>query len=256
MDTRQINFRKSFRVTAAAMAAKAQLISSALCIALVLFFSLSNQAHAQAFKDSNITAGPNNFLKHKSKSGRALGWNHLTCHGSPSLSNEEKWYITKANIDKFLQMDTVTIAGLYGCHDCDYQKIEIDLDDKLTFKLVKHRGGIDFSIEPIKMRPYIEFDRLNDGDHFGILSEPAGAVWTGVKRKDEKEYWKIINANLDKFVGLNWEEVLAALGPERESSKERNYIRYRVGDASLTFNLRNGKVFKIKFQSDSYIPGT
>lgn len=256
MDTKQIDFRKSLGVTTATIPAKAQLIISAVCIALFVSVSDANQTHAQALNNSEITAGPNRFLKHKSKSDKALGWNPLTCHGSPSFPNEEKWSITKANIDKFLQMDTATIAGLYGCHDCDYRKLEIDLDDKLTLKLIKHSGGTHFSIEPTTKRSYIEFSSFNDGDHFGILTEPAGAVWTGAKRKDEKEYWEIINTNLDKFVGMNWEEVLAVLGPERESSKERNYIRYRVGDASLTFNLRDGKVYKIKFQPDTYIPGT
>ncbi len=170
--------------------------------------------------------------------------------------NSDKWSIAKTNVDKFLELNNCAIGNLFGYPRLYDSLVKIDLDEKLDLKIFKCRHNNEFCFMPTRNIPhgYIATGPYDGG--FDYPNVPSEAIWTGVKRKDEKDFWIIIKANLDKFIGMSGEEIKALLGPERESSKPWNYIKYRVGDAGLTFYLKEGKVQKFKFKADDYIPGT
>lgn len=193
---------------------------------------------------------------HPSKSRSKPTFSHYSCRGPAWLTNEEKWSIAEAHVDKFFEMDTNAVAELFGCRDYEDSKFDIQLDEQLDLKIFKYRHSNEFCFLPHRKIPpgYVATGPYDGGSNFPEV--PSEAIWTSAKRKDEKDYWTIIKANLDKFIGMTSEELVARLGPERESSKPWNYCQYRVGDAGLMFYLKNGKVEKFKFESNKYIPGT
>lgn len=168
-------------------------------------------------------------------------------------STRDNWKIAKANVERFLGLDDKTLAALFGRVPV-YRECNIFMDEKTSL-----RFGDEIKVKEFSFLPQTEPSKLGiwgldeDGEHPNVRSEK---VWTGAKRKDEKEYWSIIKANLDKFIGMSSEEITALLGPERCSSKPWNRIDYRIGDAGLTFYLKDGKVEKFRFKSNVYIPGT
>jgi hypothetical protein len=170
--------------------------------------------------------------------------------GSSQSSN---WEIAKANVERFLGLDSKALAALFKRNPAR-SECNVELDDNTILRFYAF-GQIDaFAVLPHDAHSMEgSYGEDPNYEHPRVKSE---AVWTGAKRRDEKEYWTIIKNNLDKFMGMTKEQILSLLGPERESSIPWNYIRYRVGDSSLTFFLKDGKVEKYRFQSDTYIPGT
>ncbi len=163
------------------------------------------------------------------------------------------WKIAKENVDKFAAMDYKTRAALFDREPVWYE-CNIDMDDNTALRFYRGCRDGEFSFLPQSAPSMLGVYGLDeDGEHPQVKSE---TVYTGAKRKDEKEYWSIIKDNLDKFIGMNSEEITALLGPERCSSKPWNRIDYRIGDAGLTFYLKDGKVEKLRFKSNVYIPGT
>jgi len=174
------------------------------------------------------------------------------------LVNKDKWPIAKANIEKFLSMNGAAIADLFGSTTTYELPCKIDINDRIFLQFYNRKSlpirDFYISLTESTQRQYVSFNHRATGGF--DLREGPGTIWTGAKRKSEKGYWKIIKANLDKFIGMSGDEIIALLGPERCSSKPRNFIQYRIGDAGLTFFLKAGKVHKFKFKSDAYIPGT
>ncbi|MFA7340025.1 MAG: hypothetical protein WC028_24820 [Candidatus Obscuribacterales bacterium] len=175
----------------------------------------------------------------------------------PALAQDSiqggNWTIAKANVERFLGLDDKTLAALFGCKSIGFEcNIDMDENTILRFDSASKVGAFAFLPQSA---PSMEgcFGVDPNYDHPKLRSE---TFWTGAKRKDQKEYWTIIKANLDKFIGMSGEEIAALLGPERCSSKPWNRIDYRIGDAGLTFYLKDGKVEKFRFSSDRYIPGT
>lgn len=177
---------------------------------------------------------------------------------------EDNWNIAKKYVDKFFDMKDKDIADLFDYHEHKETEYVIAIDEKTELQINKvspfNFNEFSFLRKPsLPQTSYRESIRKICGsDAMEDVRFSAGhdAIWTGAKRKDEKEYWKIIKANLDKFIGMSAEEIAALLGPERCSSKQDNLIKYRVGNAGLTFYLKDGKVQRFKFKSDVYIPGT
>lgn len=174
------------------------------------------------------------------------------------------WKIAKENVDKFFDMKDKDIANLFDYYEHKVAEYEITIDEKTELQVNKNNPfnfnefsflqkpslpptNYKTSIQEVCGSAAMQDFRTNDGHD---------RIWTGAKRKDEKEYWSIIKANLDKFIGMSSEEITALLGPERCSSKPWNRIDYRIGDAGLTFYLKDGKVEKLRFKSNVYIPGT
>ena len=180
------------------------------------------------------------------------------CSGPDWLANRDNWKIAKANVDKFFNLNDQTIAELFEYKPDKSLQDTIDLDDNTSLQVQRS------SPRPVNVFAFVPSNKslfnnnwAGEGIKGGFsFDKSPDTIWTGAKRKDEKEYWKIIKANLDKFIGMSAEEIAALLGPERCSSKQYNYIQYRVGDAGLTFYLKEGKVEKFRFKSDVYIPGT
>lgn len=180
------------------------------------------------------------------------------CSGPDWLANRDNWKIAKANVDKFFNLNDQTIAELFEYKPDKSLQDTIDLDDNTSLQVQRS------SPRPVNVFAFVPSNKslfnnnwAGEGIKGGFsFDKSPDTIWTGAKRKDEKEYWKIIKANLDKFIGMSAEEIAALLGPERCSSKQYNYIQYRVGDAGLTFYLKEGKVEKFSFKSDVYIPGT
>ena len=163
------------------------------------------------------------------------------------------WKIAKENVDKFAAMDYKTRAALFD-RDPVWYECKIDMDDNTALSFYRGCRDGEFSFLPQSAPSMAGSYGLDPNyEHPKVKSE---TVYTGAKRKDEKEYWSIIKANLDKFIGMSSEEITALLGPERCSSKPWNRIDYRIGDAGLTFYLKDGKVEKLRFKSNVYIPGT
>lgn len=165
----------------------------------------------------------------------------------------QNWKIAKANVERFLGLEDKTITALFDRRPF-WGECNIELDDSTTLRFYSASKVGAFAFLP-QDAPSMEgcFGVDSNYEHPKVKSE---TVWTGAKRKDEKEYWTIIKANLDKFIGMSSKEIIALLGPERSSSKPWNLIDYRIGDAGLTFYLKDGKVEKFRFRSDVYIPGT
>lgn len=178
------------------------------------------------------------------------------CSDPARLTNKDKWSVAKTNVDKFFELNGSAIGNLFGYPFLDNSLVTIHLDEKVDLKVLKSRGRNEFCFLPTRKIPpgYLVTGPYDGG--FEWPKVPSEAIWTGAKRKDEKEYWSIIKANLDKFIGMSGDEIVALLGPERQSSKPWSYVQYRVGDAGLTFYLKDGKAQKFKFKSDVYIPGT
>lgn len=174
------------------------------------------------------------------------------------------WKIAKENVDKFFDMKDKDIADLFDYYEHKEAEYEITIDEKTELQ-VNQNNPSNFNEFSFLQKP-----SLPPTSYKTSIQEVCGSaamtdfrtndghdrMWTGAKRKDEKEYWSIIKANLDKFIGMSGEEINALLGPERCSSKQDNLIQYRVGDAGLTFYLKDGKVERFKFKSGVYIPGT
>jgi hypothetical protein len=173
-------------------------------------------------------------------------------------STRDNWKIAKANVDKFLAMNGEAIADLFGSKTTNELPCKIDINDQIVLQFYNRKSlpirEFYISLTEPTQHQYLSFNHRAKGGF--ELRESPNTIWTGAKRKSEKEYWKIIKANLDKFIGMSGDEIIALLGPERCSSKPRNFIQYRIGDAGLTFFLKAGKVHKFKFKSDAYIPGT
>lgn len=174
------------------------------------------------------------------------------------------WKIAKENVDKFFDMKDKDIAHLFDNYQYKEPEYEITIDEKTELQVNKV-NPFNFNEFSFLQKPSLP--PKNDRDSIQKIcgsaamedfrfSDKHDTIWTGAKRKDEREYWKIIKANLDKLIGMSGEEIAALLGPERCSSKQNNSIKYRVGDADLTFFLKDGKVEKFRFSSDRYIPGT
>ena len=174
------------------------------------------------------------------------------------LVNKDKWPIAKANIEKFLSMNGAAIADLFGSKRTYELPCKIDINDRIVLQFYSRKSlpirDFYISLSEPRQQTFHSFNHEANGGF--ELKESPDTIWTGAKRKSEKGYWKIIKANLDKFIGMSGDEIIALLGPERCSSKPRNFIQYRIGDAGLTFFLKAGKVHKFKFKSDAYIPGT
>lgn len=233
-------------------------LATALYFAMALMLSCCLFLPARAEGDDNESAKQSENVTAKQsaeqKTNRKRSFYPDPCSGPAWLVNKDKWTIAKTNVDKFFDMEENTIAHLFGCRDDDTLDGEIELDEKLAVRIFKYKDTNEFSFRPKIEHPgYTLFGQDDDSEHPRVRSE---TVWTGAKRKDEKEYWSIIKANLDKFIGMSSEKIIALLGPERCSSKPWNRIDYRVGDAGLTFFLKDGKVEKFRFSSDRYIPGT
>ena len=193
----------------------------------------------------------------------------LICGVALPVQAEDKhagsnWKIAKENVDKFFDMQDKDIANLFDYYEHKEIAYGIEIDEKTELQVNK---GSRFNFNEFSFLQKPSLPPKNDGDSVQKIcggdamdefrfSPEHDAIWTGAKRKDEKEYWKIIKANLDKLIGMSGEEIAALLGPERCSSKQYNLIKYRVGDAGLTFYLKDGKVQRFKFKSDVYIPGT
>lgn len=180
------------------------------------------------------------------------------CSGPDWLANRDNWKIAKANVDKFFNLNDQTIAELfdYKPDKCFQNTIDLDENTSLQVQRSLSRPVTVFAFVPSNKSLFNDI-WAGEGVKGGFsLNKPPDTIWTGAKRKDEKEYWPIIKANLDKFIGMSSEEIKALLGPERCSSKPWNRIDYRIGDAGLTFYLKDGKVEKLRFKSNVYIPGT
>lgn len=182
----------------------------------------------------------------------------LTCAVARPVQAENKltepnWKIAKENVDKFAAMDYKARAALFDRNPVWYE-CNIDMDDNTALRFYRNCWDGEFSFLPQSAPSMAGSYGLDPNyEHPQVKSE---TVYTGAKRKDEKEYWSIIKANLDKFIGMSSAEITAVLGPERCSSKPWNRIDYRIGDAGLTFYLKDDKVEKFRFKSNVYIPGT
>lgn len=179
------------------------------------------------------------------------------CSGPGWLANRDNWKIAKANVDKFFNLNDQTIAELfeYKPDKCFQNTIDLDENTSLQVQRSLSRPVTVFAFEP-SSKSLFNNNWAGEGIKGGFsFDKSPDTTWTGAKRKDEKEYWSIIKANLDKFIGMRAAEIAALLGPERCSSKQDNLIQYRVGDADLTFYLKDDKVEKFRFKSNVYIPG-
>ncbi len=180
-------------------------------------------------------------------------------------STRDNWKIAKANVDKFLAMNDKAIADLFGHKRDNKFGCRIEIDDNTTLQIYKTEPSpyllpMKFSFQSMNIRPKTLPSWMTHcgtgATYDSSFDQGPDTVWSGAKRKEEKEYWKIIKANLDKFIGMSGEEVIKLLGTERCSSKSNNFIQYRIGDAGLTFYLCEDKVQIFSFKSDTYIPGT
>ncbi|MFA6210562.1 MAG: hypothetical protein WCT03_18855 [Candidatus Obscuribacterales bacterium] len=186
----------------------------------------------------------------------------LLCLASPTQAEDSKetlnrknsnWEIAKANVDRFLGLDPKALAALFkrepAWHECN-----IEMDDSMVLRFYRGKIVDEFAFVPPDSHSMPGY-RGRD-ERLEYPPAKSNTIWTGVKRKDEKEYWTLIKANLETFVGMSSEEIIALLGPERCSNQPRNTITYRIGDSCLDFYLKNSKVEKFKFRAAVYIPGT
>lgn len=89
------------------------------------------------------------------------------------------------------------------------------------------------------------------------LSFYSDDIYTGAKPKETAEYWTIIKANLDKFIGMSKANVIALMGPERCASEDQRTIDYRVGEDRFRLYLTNDKVSELQLSKRVYdTPGT
>ena len=237
------------------MAAKAQLINSALCIASLATLTSAQIVLAQEPSNGEATKESTNSEKLQLKSetsAKKSSFGFDPCSGPAWLQNKDKWSIAKTNVDKFFELDETAIGNLFGCRDFLSFKDEIELGENTSLRVSGSGKVKSFYFGPKNFR----FSLMAFGHDFDMSKGRPETIWTGAKRKDEKEYWKIIKANLDKFIGMSSEEIVALLGPERCSNKGFGYITYRIGDAGLTFDLKDGKVKGYRLEADQFIPGT
>lgn len=88
----------------------------------------------------------------------------------------------------------------------------------------------------------------------GRLSFYSDDIYTGAKPKETAEYWTIIKANLDKFIGMNKANVIAIMGPERCASTDRKTIDYRIGDDRFRLYFIDDKVSELQLCKRVYDP--
>ncbi len=86
------------------------------------------------------------------------------------------------------------------------------------------------------------------------LSFYSDDIYTGAKPKETAEYWAIIKANLDKFIGMNKAKVIALMGPERCASEDKRTIDYRVGDDRFHLYFTDDKVSELELCKGVYDP--
>lgn len=230
--------------------------------AFLLVCSITLPAQAENDDEEDGAPTPKNTAKSNTTAERETNCYSMfyrnPCSGPAWLANRDNWKIAKANIEKFFSLSDQAIADLfeYKTDEC-YQNI-IDMDENTALKVQRSlsRPVTTFSFTP-RNKGLINsafVDSVKSGPFWA--ASDSDIVWSGAKRKDEKEYWTIIKANLDKFIGMSSDEVVALLGTERCSSKSHTFIKYRIGDAGLAFFLKDGKVEKFEFNSNQYIPGT
>ena len=132
------------------------------------------------------------------------------------------------------------------------------LDDRMAVTVAMESGLVSTIIfEPIQQFEdhQIPHSRVQKG-WVGTRPSDEDAVYTGAKRREEATYWAAIKPNLQKFIGMKRQEILALLGPERCSSEAGKSIDYRVGNSRLRFFLRNDAVIGFQLTNDMYLPDT
>ncbi|MFA7340016.1 MAG: hypothetical protein WC028_24775 [Candidatus Obscuribacterales bacterium] len=230
--------------------------------AFLLVCSITLPAQAENDDDEDGAPTPKNTAKSNTTGARKTNRYSMFYRNSYSVPTEfainGNWKVAKENIDKFFTLSDQAIADLFGYKtDKSYPKI-IDMDENTALRVPRSlsRPVTSFSFTPRSKG--LTNSALVGSVKFGPFwaASDSDIVWSGAKRKDEKEYWTIIKANLDKFIGMSSDEVVALLGTERCSSKSHTFIKYRIGDAGLAFFLKDGKVEKFEFNSNQYIPGT
>lgn len=212
--------------------------------------------------DENGVPTPKNKANSKTTTVRETNRHSMFYRDSYSVPTEfainGNWKVAKENIDKFFNLSDQDIAELFGYKTDKSNPKIIDMDEDTSLRVQRSlsRPVTSFSFTPTSKG--ITNSGLVGSVKFGPFwaASDSDIVWSGAKRKDEKEYWTIIKANIDKFIGMSSDEVVALLGTERCSSKSHTFIKYRIGDAELAFFLKAGKVEKLDFNSNQYIPGT
>lgn len=90
------------------------------------------------------------------------------------------------------------------------------------------------------------------GGYLGALY--SDDIYTGAKPKETAEYWTIIKANLDKFIGMSKANVIALMGPERCASDNESTIDYRVGEDRFRLYFTDDKVSELQLCKRVYDP--
>lgn len=117
-----------------------------------------------------------------------------------------------------------------------HHQLEFTLTNNHTDSIFS--GGID------------ESRRVGDGR----LAFYSDDIYTGAKPKETAEYWTIIKANLDKFIGMSKANVIALMGPERCASEDQRTIDYRVGDDQFRLYFTDDKVSELQLCKRVYDP--
>jgi len=88
----------------------------------------------------------------------------------------------------------------------------------------------------------------------GPLSFYSDHIYTGAKPEETAEYWTIIKANLDKFIGMSKANIIALMGPERCASHDESTIDYRVGEDQFRLYFTDDKVSELQLCKGVYDP--
>lgn len=189
----------------------------------------------------------------------ALAANSKSAKPSTEVSKTDqeagRWPVAKDLLENLVDMKPAEIVKAFGIPEgnkrATYGVIYLGKGQQLRFS----------SYDIVFKRTNIYTDSLSRGGMHESMrtgGDPgalyADDVYTGAPPKEAKEYWTIIKANLDKFIGMNKENVIALMGPERCASKDGLTLDYRVGDDRFRLYFEEEKVSELQLRKRVYDP--
>ena len=179
--------------------------------------------------------------------------NHAT--GSETSNEIDRWQVAKNLLENLSDMKPGEIAKAFGIPEGN---------KRATFGIVYLGNGQQLRFP----HRQLEFTLTNNhteslfsGGMRGssrVGGEPlsfySDDIYIGAKPKETAEYWTIIKANLDMFIGMSKANVIALMGPERCASEDQLTIDYRVGDDRFRLYFTDNKVSELELCKGVYDP--
>lgn len=174
---------------------------------------------------------------------------------SETVKEIDRWSVAKDRLENLVNMKPAEIEKAFGIPEgkkrATYGIVYLGKGQQLRFSSYdlefKRTNNHTDSLVPGGMRGSVRIG----GDPGALYTDD---VYTGAQPKEAQEYWTIIKANLDKFIGMNKANVIALMGPERCASKEGLTLDYRVGDDRFRLYFEKDKVSELQLRKRVYDP--